>query len=337
MHHLLVTAAAASLALLVAPRTSDPVTLEFTPEAGTRIDRSFTVESSVVSGDLTVVMGGQEVPKMYLPDITLEIETALSVKIVDRFIEPAGDLQGHPRVREITDAGQTVHVAMDAGGYQGMEDTESTMDASSPLEGSAFRIGVGADGEVVAAWDRADDDHDDGLLDGLRPGLDLAGLLPSDPVKVGATWDAKAAVLAEILRPSGDLAWEWSGDDTGGLPVDPAFEYSGELELRLAEIVGGDAGDLARIVFAGALTEVETSASDLEHVPVADGTATDVRTTRHDVEGELLWNVGLGVLHSVEFTLKGEGDQVTTRDEDQPGATYESTMVHTSEIAVRVE
>ena len=134
MHHIVATAAAASLALLVAPSPSDSVSLTFSPDAGTRVERSIVIESAIAIGDLSVVMGGQPVPQMYLPDITVEIEARLAAEITDRFISPEGDLQGHPRVREIIGAEQSVHVAMGAGDAEGMEDSET--EAESGAEGA---------------------------------------------------------------------------------------------------------------------------------------------------------------------------------------------------------
>ena len=332
MHHLV---PAATLALLAAPTADDPVALTFAPAEGLRLEREITMTQSIVSGDLSVVMGGQEVPQSFLPDLTVEVEMTSAVTLRDAFVTPGEPFAGLARERTITDAGQSVMFALDAGGYQGMEDSEWQLSADTPLEGTPFLIGTDEEGEHVARWSDPESSPEEALLDDLRPDLDLQELLPDERVTVGARWKAGAAPLGMLFQPGGDLGWDWA-DGEQYMPDDATYDNSGELELRLAEIVTVDGVELARIELSGGLVSVETSATTLDEVPVTDGTATEVRTTTYGIEGELLWNLALGVPHSLEIEAEGEGDQVTTRDPDQPGQDYESTMVHESSFEVRL-
>lgn len=332
MHHFL---PAATLALLAAPAADDPVALTFSPAEGLRLEREITMTQSSVSGDLSVVMGGQEVPQSFLPDLTVEVEMKSAITVRDAFVTPGEPFAGLARERTISDARQSMVFAMDAGGYQGMEDSEWRMEADTPLEGAPFLIGTDEEGDHVARWSDPESSPDDALLDDVRPDLDLHELLPEERVAVGARWKADAAPLGMLFQPGGDLGWDWA-DGAQYLPEDTAYDNSGELELRLAEVVSVEGVDLARIELTGEFVSVETSATTLDEVPVADGTATDVRTTTYGIEGELLWNLALGVPHSLTIEAEGEGDQVTTRDPDQPGQDYESTMVHESSFEVRL-
>ncbi|MEM9382260.1 MAG: hypothetical protein AAGB93_20055 [Planctomycetota bacterium] len=331
MHHLV---PAAGLALLAASGPSDLVSLISAPREGLRLEREITRTQSMVSSDLSVVMGGQEVPQGFLPDLTIEVEVKSSVAVRDAFVEPGDPFAGLARERTITDAGQSMVFAMDSGGYQGMEDAEWRMEGTTPLEGTPFLLGADADGAPLARWVEPESSPTDDLLEGLVPDLDLAELLPDGPIEIGARWTADAAPLGMLFQPGGDLGWDWAEGEQY-LPEDPSYDNSGELELRLAETVSADGVELARIEVTGTFVSVETSATTLDEVPVADGTATDVRTTKYGVEGELLWNLALGVPHSLEIDAEGEGDQVTTRDPDQPGQDYESTMIHESSFELR--
>lgn len=336
MHHVLVPASVASLALVVSghPVESEPVTLAFAPAPGVRVERSITVTSTMDSGDLEVVMNDQPVPQQYLPDLSFALESTESVEIVDVYLAPTDDLVGHPLVREVTAAENEGSFEMDMGDYPGGGSGEWAIDAESPLVGSPFTIGRDADGATVAKWNDPESSPDASLLDGVRPEIDLAGLLPDEPVAVDDEWEADAAVLAEVLRPTGDLCWEWQGEGADYMPEDPEVELSGALELRFAEMLKGD---VARIEITGELVRVETVATTLDEVPVVDGTATDVSTTTYAVEGEMLWDVGAGVLRGLALEGTGEGDQVTTKDPDQDGPTYESTTTHEAQIEISVE
>jgi hypothetical protein len=299
-----------------------------------QIERTIKILTTVDSGDLEVVMNDQPVPKQFLPELSLTLNVDETFEIVDRYVKAKGEMTGYPLVREITEAAHRAQFEMDMGDYDGGESGEWTVDGSSPIEGSAFEIGRDGDDGIVAAWIDPETSPDEALLEHLRPEIDVAGLLPEKPVEIGASWEADAAALAELLEPSGNLSWKWDGNGADYMPGPSETDHSGVLELRLAEMLDGD---IARIVMTGELVVVETSESTLEEVPVVDGTATDVTTTKYAARGELRWNVRAGVLHSLELECEGQGDQVTTKDPDQDGPSYESTMSSEGTLKVTVE
>ncbi len=323
---------ATSVLLAAGALHQEKVELRFAPSLGATLSTQITSALTQKGGDLSVVMGGQEVPAQFLPKISYEFEYQDAFEISDRFDAAPEDVQGHWRTRTVERATSRFEMSLDMGdGNARQLDAEG----SSPLQDAAFGVGRSEEGETVARWSSPDESAHPGdeCLDGVRAALDLAALLPEDPVEIGDTWSGPASALAEILEPSGDLAWAWTGTGADEMRSDEVVEHAGELELKLVEV----SGSLATIEVRGKLVETRTTTVSLDEVPVADGEATEVSTTAYDIEAELRWDIRAHVLAALELEAEGTGDQETTRNEDQPGPTYASNLRHTGALKLQLE
>lgn len=322
---------AAPLLIAAAP-TEESVSMTFAPAEGLSISHDVKVQRSFEISDLAVKMDGNDVPAQFLPELSFEYQVALSMRLTDAFLKAEQGLEGPWRRRTLKDLNDTFSMEMDYAG----EVTTMDAEASSGLDGAAFLIGRDEDGEVVTRW--ADDESgDDQLLDRVQPEIDLAGLLPEEAVEVGSAWEADAAALGEVLSLGSQLPWTWSGVSEEDIPSPGEAAYTGDLELRIIDIRLEDGATYATASFQGDMTETSSKPTDLEKVPVADGTATETTTLTFAVEGEFTWSIT--GKHLVSFHLEGEGDgeQVTERDAGQPGPTYSSTMQMMGTIEAHLE
>lgn len=316
----------AILPVLAAP-DADAIRLVAAPEAGS-YTRTYTTSRTLEGGDLSVIMNGGEVPKMFLPELEYTSVQTQSVTLED--------VHGASHERAISEAAMGFEMQMTFGEKGGMEPVQIESSASSALEGSRVRF-VTEDGETEARWAEDGENPDDKLLEALHADVDGAGLLPEEPVKEGAEWSAEGSALCALLYPSGELGWSWNGGEEDDIPGQDGSSHGGELELRFVELIEEDGRSLARIEIEGNLVETTTRATDLAEVPVTDGTATETTTTDYAIEGELLWDVERHALHSLELTGEGEGTQETVKDAGQEGGDYASTLKHTAKLVLRVE
>ncbi|MEZ6015299.1 MAG: hypothetical protein R3F49_09315 [Planctomycetota bacterium] len=314
----------------LAGRGLDEVVLRPRSEPAVTLTRTIERRSEWNGSDLTVSMDGQEVPQEYLPDLTLDIVSEQALEVLDVRRERALD-------RTFVALSQEARVALDLGGYMGQQGEEFEATAASPLEGRAVQFSFGEGDACEARFvdapesARPKEAQDAGvraseakLLAGLRPGLDLAGWLPSDSVAVGARWEAPAAALGEAIDPCGELAWQWSRPDADGR-VDSS-EIAGDVALEFVALAEVDGRALAELRVSGTFVLTTKRATDLADVPVADGTATETRAVNHTLSGQILWDVAGGHLSSAELTSDIDGLASTVKDAGQEGPDYASTM-----------
>ncbi|MEM8711755.1 MAG: hypothetical protein AAGG01_12440 [Planctomycetota bacterium] len=319
--------------ILAAAPTDDSVSLELGPQVGTALSHGIQVERSFEVSDLTVKMGGNEVPAQFLPELSFEYQVTTSLELTDEFLKAEDEeIEGPWRRRTLKGSSQTFSMEMNYAG----EVTTMDAEASSDLDGNAFLVGRDEDGEVVARWSD-EDGGDDGLLDSVRPEVDLIGLLPDEAVATGSTWEADASALGDVLGLDGQIPWTWSGVPEEQIPEPGETSYSGDLDLRVTDVWLEDGATHVRAAIQGELIETSSKPTDLEQVPVADGTATETTTLTFAVEGEFTWSVA--ERHLVSFHLEGEGDgtQVTEKDPGQPGQTYRSTRQVMATIEAHLE
>ena len=219
----------------------------------------------------------------------------------------------------------------------GEESFDFGSEGTSDLDGNPFLIGRDEDGEKVVRWATEDSELSTEPLDLQRPEIDLAGLLPEDAVSIDDTWEADAGFLAEVLDFGRTLPWTWSGSDSAQIPAPGVAEWQGDLDLKVADITKVENDVRCVISFTGEAVETVTKPGDLSQVPVAEGTATETTVTTFQVEGEITWSVSAGHLVSFELEADGEGEQVTKKDDGQPGPAYESTTRHTTQLSVELD
>lgn len=331
MHTLLLPALSLLLGPASAQAPKDEVLLRPRREPGLVLTRVIDQSSTFHGDGLAVLMDGQEIPREYLPELTLDIDASQTLRLVDT-------LAARAVVRRYEALESEAHVAVDLGGFMGQDGEAFDATATSPLEGRAVRFSIAEDGDVTAAF-VASETSDAGaegdagpkakgaevaLLAGLTLDLDLAGWLPSEAVAPGARWQAPASTIAELFDPSGEVAWQWSRPDAEA-PADKVT-IDGEVECQLLSLVEADGRTQARVQVEGTFQHVATRATDLADVPVADGTATETRTSTYTLKGELLWDVAGGHLASAELGADIEQVSRTVKDAGQPGPEYESTL-----------
>jgi hypothetical protein len=296
-------------------------------EEGAGLARSFRSSYRLASEELSSWIGGEEVPSAYLPELEVELRRSLSLEVGDRILAVA---EGRPAELLRT--------------FEALEEEEMQSFRMPPqTDEQGERVGrcelVGS--SVLFRWDEQAQDYrvshpdesEDPELEGLVEDLGLRAWLPEEDPGPGASWEIDAELVAALQAPAGELPMRWSG--AGFEERDGEPEWSGELVARYVE--HDEEQGLARIALAGELILVETRATDLEHVPVAEGDATETSTTYHRVEGTLLWDLEAGHMRSLELRCDLAVDSELVRDEGQPGPSFESLLTFRGEWVVELE
>ncbi|MEX1025989.1 MAG: hypothetical protein WD226_13025 [Planctomycetota bacterium] len=293
----------------------DPTELSFAPAADATWTTSFDLETTLGGGELTVTMGGQDVPPMYLPKIEITSEETTRIATHET-VEAAGDdgaliLLRRFDVARRARSGELVQAGEVADSWNETED--------SPLELRTVKFTRRAgESEFTAAL--GDDDETPIVtlteLSALLPG---ALLLPDEAVEVGDSWTLEGQRLVDLFDPAGDLGFPEREDEQG---IERTTD--GKLIAKLERL---DAQGLATITLEGVLTQEWKREADLTQVPVTDGTGEEVNSYELEVAGTLLFDVEQGRSRSLDLEGTGTFTVRTVRDPDLPGATYESLMV----------
>ena len=314
-----------ALALLASPSTEP---LAWAPEAGTRLERRIEHRNLTAMDDFRVEMGGQEVPSEYLPQMEFEIRSSGVLAVTDELVAVG---PGRPEVL-LRRYDEIEAEASESFSMTGMDPSEESGSAGSALVGEEVRFAWSddEDGFVASSPSGAEE-----LPDGLGEDLGLRALLPTESVAVGDAWELDGALFTGLHRPGGDLGLVWSRSEGMRGDYDEVTDLGGTLDATLVSVEEG----VARIEITGELEGVEEETSDLEEVPMVDGTAKVVTTTTYDVEAVLLWDVEHGHLASFELSADALLEMETTKDEGQPGPTYVSLMSFSGawELTVEVE
>lgn len=282
------------------------------------------------SGDFQVKMGGSPVPAQYLPAIEIELTTEAALVVQDEVIEVEA---GHPA--KLVRHYETIR----GGGTFGMTiDPEVSESANWNHEPEV------SGGDVEFRWNAKDGSYEREVLGSeqqpeelaqLDARLDLAGFLPEETLSVGSAWDVEIAELEKLLHPGGSLEMTVARDlDQSSFKPTSS---SGELRATLKNVRSEGGAQVAVIVLEGSYTLEEERATNLDQVPVADGSATEIGTSQIELEGELLWSLDAG--RAVSLELQGDLDYEleTVKDEGQEGASYSSTMGFSGEVKIAVE
>lgn len=322
MKHLLLP-----LLLLAAPSA---VELVWNVPAGTEFTRTVRTEFTLGLEEFTSRMNGQEIPAAFLPELDVQVHSSSLLAVTERIEEATA---GRPvRLRRTFDE---VEVEESNEVTLSGESDRSVRRGRSPLEGRTVRFAWDEDAE---AYERSlVDDETDVALDGLLEDLDLRGLLPEEEVEIGDTWELEPALLGALETPGGDLAWEWDGDP---FDEDPELDegWSGEVEATFTGWATDAEGRIAVIGITGEISREYARATDLEHVPVADGPATETTRETHELEAELRWDVEGGRLREFALASTVSMRVTTAQDSDDGGpAPFESTLLLTGTWEVEIE
>jgi len=306
------------LALLAAfgPRADK---LAFAPEAGATLTKTFELESELALESMNLEVDGQQIdPSMMGGDITGSVKITRSLTLLDEYVAIA---DGRPtKLRRNYEALEgLVSMEGSAGGESGSEQTEMESDL------------VGA--TVMWTWNPATSAYDRSFegsakpdaerLENLREDTDLRALLPAGEVEVGASWEVDAKVLGDLLwaggsveSPSKEAASE-EGPDLEELFGDVSPEellakiFAGKVKATYAGSSEVEGRKLGRVTLE-AKVESDTDFAELigraieamaaesgEDIQVDMNTA--AVAVRYDGEGELLWDLAGGHLHSCDL------------------------------------
>lgn len=283
-------------------------------EQGSELTRTIEEDTTWGLDTLSLVMDDSPV-EQGLPDV--EGHVTRRIVLVDRLREV-----GEGRLRELARRFDELAAASDVQVDDGETSLELETESASEL----------ADQQVVFTWDEADEAYScaydegssgpPGLLEGLVLECDLAAFLPPREVEPGETWEVAPAALAQVLKPSGELALLPVHFTPGSLLTVPsgiivatgfagASGATGELagEIR-AEYAGTEEQDGVRVARVELELEVTTEADRSAHYRAALERAelpADAELSLElelDGTGVLLWDVERG--RALSFELEGE-------------------------------
>ena len=311
---------AAALLLSVFPVAAE-APFEAVPTRGDSYVLAWSTRTEASGGDLEVTMGGSPIPSTYLPDLEIRSVSTLDARVTETWLDDGSSwLRRYDEIEHLREG----DVIQDGAGEPWSHDVVAR--AEERL------VRFSRDGDDLER-EFADDGAEEDFLDELEPALGLRALLPDEPVEVGGSWTVAGEDLALLWFPLGDAGWIVDEYTVSLLGFDiTREEHAGELELVLEELDGA----LATCRLTGELERASQRPGDLTPVPVVSGAATDYIDESWELEGELVWDVELGRIVSLE--LEGEYDSVvvTEKDAGEPGPSYESSVHLTGTHRVEV-
>lgn len=301
--------------LALVPRGDQPT---FAPEPGTSLTKRIENSYEISLDDMSMVMNGAEMDASML-GMEMTTSTSQVVTVVDKY-EALGSGRPTSLRRTFEELSSATSIAM-SNAMMGDQDVDAP--GSSELEGLTVVFTWDDDaGEYEVAF--ADDsDGDADLLEGLAEELDLRGLLPEGEVSEGDAWDIEPDMLRQVFAPGGAVKIEPKEAGMMGMQS-PQFsqdqmlgEFDGEVA---AEYVGTREEDGVRVAVIRISADI-SSARDLTDVvdeamaemELPEGMELEMEVESFDMEfmfegeGELLWNLGTGLIHSLH--LSGEVNQ----------------------------
>lgn len=305
-----------ALSLLVGFSGSSVDKVAFTPAEGATVTKTFTVNTELDIDDMTALMNGGPSP---MPEMEMSMAMTQSVTVTDEYLAVA-DGQPAKLARTYDAIGTDLEMDINAGGQaQAPSGT-----GSSPLEGSTVVFSWNGETESYDTAFAEGEEGDDEMLAGLIEDMDLRGLLPSDEVAEGESYDIDVAAFADVISPGGDLKIEMEIDgETGGSGMDP--EMMTNFRKFFEEMIEGSATgkyvgtrDVDGVKVAVIELEVEINGSaDMSDMAAESmgeemPEGVEMNIDRMDVEmtyegtGELHWNMAKGVIHGLSINAEME-------------------------------
>ncbi len=279
--------------------------IDYSPEEGSEIYRSFEVTASFGLEEVSMRMNDQEFPMgMGGVDPTdIEGEFGYALQVRDRFVGVADR-----RPTKIHRTYETVtfsHDAFDDSGEESVDEIEGQDVVFTWNE---------EEGGYDREWGEDSEGDEDEALAVLAEDLDLRALLPGEDVEAGDRWEVPATKLGSFIIPGLDFTRAAESEIEGfdGIPVgfaDPLREALEEAVLECTFKGMRADGDVALAFIGLALsTEISMDVADVVAAQIAeqadfegdvDEFAIDLFL---DFEGELLWDVKRGHFHTFELT-----------------------------------
>lgn len=281
------------LVLALVPFLLQPRAEEFAPrhEKGAVLVRTFESTGSFELDEVMMEIAGEEHSPDEVPEFTIDM---LERVVVTDEIETVEGGQ----VRKLR---RTYGELVERNSFESPEDS-SVRERESELADEAVAFTWDADAEE---WKKkAENEELDGaLLEGLRADLSFAEFLPSGEVAEGDTWEVPVEAFALIFAPAGELSF--AGEDEED-PADRARISRELLENISGTITAKYAGKRDEDGVEVAVIELEMEIESEAVLNSSDEGTQNLELGR-DLEGELLWLVAEGRMHSLH--ADGDGDE----------------------------
>ncbi len=307
--------------VLVALRPSgDQVRVQFKPQPGSSLTKTFSVTSHYTLEEMQVLMNGEENPMM--PQMEMDMENTLAVTVTDTYGKVA---DGRPVSldRSYDSIDTEFNMSMTAeGGPAGTETATPSGSGTSPLEGLKVHFQWNAeDSDYDATWADEEAQGEDEWLEGLEMEMDLRDLLPARPLTVGDRYEIPLEGLVSVVAPGGDLKIDMQidGDEASMGPADP--ELMTNMRRMFSEILRGKASGTLSEVREGedgrfAVIEIDldvdsnSDMSDLvqEAMEMQRQEGLEISLNQADVhfalegKGTLEWDLDQGRVHSLDLS-----------------------------------
>ncbi len=292
--HSLTLPALAVLAAAFVPAAEAP---HFAPAEGSKITRTISVSSHLVSESMKVLVDGEPQES---PDAAgfIQIEGTNDIVVNDEFVKMG---KGHPLELHRT--------------FQKLAGTEKQTvknpeDKTQEHTDEKKQESALADKTVVFKWNPSDESYDrsfgeDGgdadLLKDLDEDMDLRKFLPeSASAAEGSSWTVKGDAANAFFFPAGDLKLETTDSE------DEANDTK-ELDKHLRENLKGS----IEVTFKGTreedgrkvgILELKGTVESSGEMTGADDMNTSLKFTA-EVKGEILWDVSANRAHSASISL----------------------------------
>ena len=266
----------------------------FRAEKGQKVEKSFESKLALDLDEMSVSIGGEEIPPEELGDVELNMESTTKLVFLDTHEESGSGRPAKFTRKFVELSGKNT----ETGGGGEEESTSETKEESSELSGKVVRFAWNEeDGKFEASWEG--DGGDDDLLGGLVEDTDLRSCLPSGDVSEGDKWELDADAFRAMNDPGGELALKDVDDDEDDekLGRDLRENLDGKLEATFKGLREVEGGKYAVIVLEGEMT---TRAEQAESGSEGHSSTMELELT-FQVEGEILWDAAAGRAHSFEL------------------------------------
>jgi len=290
----------------------------FRPEAGTRLSKTLEMQGELDLEDSTMEVDGVDRSEMF-GQLEIVMRVGQSITVTDQY-EQVADGRVTRLKRSFDELGGTTRIS---GSHPVAGPIEEELDMASELEGKSVVFTWDKDEEAyVAAF--AEEGADEDLLEDLREDLDLSGFLPTAEVAEGESWNVEPEVVRSLLAPGGDLKLRPDGP-AGQFGSSSQFSQNdliGELDGKFQATFGGVREEEGAKVAVIKLDLQAHSARDMSSLleelgeqmqaNLPEGMEVDFTSLdgeyEFDAEGELLWDLGTGLVHGLN--LSGQMRQI---------------------------
>ncbi len=328
--------------LSIAPLADHPTNVY---SEGASWSHAYTETTAWTLESMTQLQGGVEVD-VGSPAMTVEFERSFSLDDTYARVKDGTLLE---RKREFGDAEGSLSISVDMMGQ--VEAHEASM--TTPLKGATVVCTLDEEsGDHAFAFE---DDGDDDLLESLLADAELAMLPSGEGVEKGDSWIVDLSERPSFFAPAGHLSWETSLESERFgmlLPYhvlgtsllnhsDAARDIEGELEVTWSETKGSDGERLAVLdITLEAVLDADLS-EELSRLCGAAGVPDIgmIETVNLTVEGEgqALWDIDAGHLHSFEMEFESELELVLEWTDGSESIRVEATLSGASKRTVALE